>query len=81
MLKNYIREKIDAFFRDKGFTIEEIKNSNDLIRDGFLDSFDFLDLIIFLENEFNIEITPEDTQSGVLRNYNSIIQFLEEKLK
>ena len=43
-----------------------------------LDSFDALELVVALNNEFNVEIKDEDM--GIFQSINTIADFIEEKL-
>lgn len=43
------------------------------------DSFTHLDLIVRLENEFNISFTPNEI--GKIESYNDIIEILNEKIQ
>ena len=49
--------------------IKEDLNSDSMIADGVLDSLDIMNIIEALENEFKIEINPEDVLS---ENFESV---------
>lgn len=43
-----------------------------------MDSIDALELVVALNNEFNVEIKDEDM--GIFQSINTIADFIEEKL-
>ena len=50
-------------------------------RGGFLDSFGLMQFIVAIEEEFNVELTPEDTQSEQFRTLGGIAEIIDEKNK
>jgi len=62
MNKKQVEEKILDFFRQKGIRIEEYSNVEKIryLDQGWLDSFDLIDFITYLESEFEIEIPPRN---------------------
>lgn len=58
--------------------VEAHLEDNQLITDGILDSLDIMNLIIELENEFNIEIDPEDVLSENFESVAAIIALIEK---
>lgn len=65
--------------------IMQIKNdaelkldSDKLVSDGILDSLDIMNLIMKLEDEFNIEIDPEDVLSENFESISAITTLIEK---
>lgn len=58
--------------------IEPNLNSSTLITDGLLDSLDIMNLIMELENEFEIEIDPEDVLSENFESVEAIAALIEK---
>ena len=64
---------VDMIIRLTGY--EELKNEPDvdLIEEGILDSLSFMELIIELENEFDIEIQPTQIPSDTWKSVDGIV--------
>lgn len=45
-----------------------------------LDSFGLIQFIIEIEDEFDIELTPEDTQSDEFRYISGLVNLIERKI-
>ncbi len=58
----------------------ELDPSTNFFENGLLTSLDFLDLISFIEETFNVSITEDDIGMKYLGSINSIVN-LVEKLK
>jgi acyl carrier protein len=76
MDKRQILEKILDFFHQKGI---EVKNSQELenvryLEQGWLDSFDLIDFLMYLEQEFNIELPPEVLQTDSFRTIGGVAE-------
>lgn len=52
--------------------------SEDYVEDGLLDSFDIVTLVGNLEDQFDIEIEPDDILPENLSNMDSIIKLLSK---
>ena len=50
--------------------------SDDLALDGYLDSFSMVSVIMRLEEEFGIEISPEDLTPEYFASYDKICDFM-----
>ncbi len=75
MNKKQVEEKILDFFRQKGIRIEEYSNVEKIryLDQGWLDSFDLIDFITYLESEFEIEIPPEELQKDEFRTIGGVV--------
>lgn len=70
------KTKIKAFLEK--IAQKSIKNEDqDLIETGFLDSFSMIELIVFLEREFGVEVNMESLNRGNFNSLNHIIQALK----
>lgn len=56
---------------------EEIKVENNLQDDLGADSLDVVEIVMALEDEFNIEIPDEDTAN--IKTVNDIVKYIESK--
>lgn len=72
-IKEYLKEK---FFIEIG---TEVKEDEDLFKNGIINSYGYMDILQFIENEFKIEFNDEDLFSNVLVSYNNIIEFIKGK--
>lgn len=51
-----------------------------LVHDGYLDSLQTVQLALFLEERFNVEVDPEDITEDNFRNFGTIASLVERKL-
>lgn len=51
----------------------------DLIESGVLDSFSFVELIVFLEKQFNIKVNPFEVRIEDLHSVDSLVSFVMRK--
>ncbi|XBC41590.1 MAG: acyl carrier protein [Buchnera aphidicola (Kaburagia rhusicola rhusicola)] len=75
---NNIEKKVkNIISKQLGLIREEIKNSSHLFEDLGADSLDNVELIMTLEDEFNIEI--EDKEAENFNTVQSILDFIKSK--
>ncbi len=55
----------------------DFKGSNDFIKDRYLDSFDVIELISCIENEFGVAIDGLDILLENFKNLNAIVETIE----
>jgi acyl carrier protein len=58
---------------------QSISDSDNIFEKGFVDSMFAMQLISFLENEFNMQITDEDLDIKNFSSIKNITVFLEKK--
>jgi acyl carrier protein len=58
---------------------DELTDSTPLVTGGILDSISTLQLVSFLEKEFNIEFEPSDIDQEKLNTIPSIANFVQSK--
>lgn len=56
----------------------DFSESDDFIEDGMLDSFDLVNLIAYLDDEFNISIDGTDIVPENFKNLETITQLLKK---
>ena len=57
--------------------VDEIKLTTDMVDDLGADSLDIVDLLMTLEDEFDIEIPDEDVEG--VRTVGDLVKYLEDK--
>jgi acyl carrier protein len=62
------------------FKIHDIKNSDDIFDTGIVHSLFFIQLLIFIEKKFKIELEEGDFDINKLRNINEIANLIVNKL-
>lgn len=78
-----VQEKISEFIREK-FEIYEDPDFNDdvhMFNEGFVDSFGAVEIIHFIEEEFDIEITQKDITLYPMNTVNEIADVVESKIR
>ena len=73
-VRNFIESNLLAF--DDDLTIEDDDN---IFESGFVDSSVALQLVIFVEEEFNIQVTDEDLDLVNFSSINRLVQFINRK--
>jgi acyl carrier protein len=58
---------------------EEIEYTSPLMSSGIIDSISSLQLVSFIEDNFNIEFLPHEVTQENLENINTIVEFIESK--
>lgn len=73
-VRNFI---VDNFLFGEG---EVLKNDTSFMEEGIIDSTGILELVMFLEENFNIKIEDDELVPENMDNLNNISQFLKRKL-
>lgn len=73
-VRNFIESNLIAF--DDDFTIDDDDN---IFESGFVDSSVAMQLVVFVEGEFNIQITDEDLDLVNFSTINRLVQFIKRK--
>ncbi len=83
MDRNLIKEKVLSFFRQKGLEIPDSKEVEKVryLDEGWVDSFDVIDFLTYLETEFNISFQPEELQTDSFRTIGGVIDTILRKLQ
>ena len=81
MNNKFIESKIRSWFKKKN---KPLKANTNFLREGIIDSFDIIDLVSFMEKEFDIKFEAEDYQNPdftVLKNLVKIIKNYRGRLQ
>ncbi len=73
------REKVKIFL-SRFFRKHELKDDEDMFSLGFINSLFAMQLVMFLEKEFNIRIENEDLNMDNFRTIDSIVGFINKKV-
>lgn len=82
MDKDALRNRIALFLQER-FLVDFGKNvdgGTDLFKNGFIDSFGFMELVSFLETEFKIEYQAEELLLGQLNSLDGLVDSVGAKL-
>jgi len=67
--KELINEELDG----------ELETDEDLLGTGLIDSLGMMKLVVFIENEFNVKIPPEDMIIENFMTVDHIVNYLENQ--
>ena len=73
-----IRNKTKAFLA-RFFQNIDLEDDQDIFAMGFVNSLFAMQLVLFVENEFNITVENEDLDIENFRTINSIVHLIERK--
>ena len=71
-----MREKIIAVVEDTNPEVSKYQG-NDMMREGVIDSFEVIDIVTALEDEFDMEIDASVVLADKFRNMDSIVEMME----
>jgi acyl carrier protein len=79
-LCKYLKKMIIDTLKIEEFTAEEIKDDAPLFKEGLgLDSIDALELVVAIENIFNVIIEDEDVGKRAFASVNTLARFIQEE--
>ena len=82
MVRDEILKNLVGYFENKGIKVELQKDLNkDYLSEGWVDSFDLINFISYIETEFGITLEPEDTERFDFRTIQGLAKIIEQKLK
>jgi acyl carrier protein len=77
-----VKEKVRVYIYEKVYIEKDKVNDATLIfKEGFVDSMGFMDLIVFLEQEFNIRTGDADLLEENFESINAISEFVMRKFE
>ena len=79
-----MEEKIKAYLEESlliEFDGDELNRSTDLFKEGSMDSFGYIQLIAYLKQEFDLEISEDELTSNVLVNLAGICEFVSSRAR
>jgi D-alanine--poly(phosphoribitol) ligase subunit 2 len=77
-----IEEKIKAYLAATcliNFDDNGVDNDTDLFQTGLIDSYGFVELIVFLEREFALKVTDDDLVSVPFNSVSELVGYVREK--
>jgi acyl carrier protein len=75
-LRNIIISFIEPKLIKSGFDKNKLIDSTDLLGEGILDSFDFIDLIVFIEDKTNLNIDLSQVDFESLTSISGLLKEL-----
>ena len=79
-LCKYLKKMIIDTLKLEEITAEEIKDDAPLFKEGLgLDSIDALELVVAIENIFNVIIEDEDVGKRAFASVNALTRFIQEE--
>jgi acyl carrier protein len=72
-LRKFFVEQLMVKFDDR------LTENSNLFQQGVINSHGYMQILNFLEKEFNVTLTDDELFSNVLVSYSSILDFLESK--
>lgn len=75
-----IKIKVKQFISTTGFVeADKIKDDTLIFQEGIIESIGFIQLVIFLEETFNIRASDKDMLEENFESLNAIVQFVKLK--
>jgi acyl carrier protein len=80
--KTTIEQKTKQFIEAKSPTVRQgtLLNTDSLLDNNIIDSMGFLDLVTFVENEFNITVEDDELMTENFDSIDSITEFINAKI-
>ena len=79
-LKIKLKKQLIEHLNLEDFSIENIADDLPLFGDGLgLDSIDALEIIVMLDNKFNVKISDPEEGAKIFQSVNTIAEFIEKK--
>ena len=79
-LKTKLKEELIIHLNLEEFSVEDIKDATALFGDGLgLDSIDALEIIVMLDNKFDIKITNPEDGVKIFQTVNTIAEYIESQ--
>ena len=72
-----IKDKLKNHFMEIAPTGEELEFDTDLLNDWFIDSFAVVQIVMFLESEFQLELAPDDINEDNFFSIDSLSSFVK----
>jgi len=77
-----IKERVRSYIFEKVHTEKDkVKDDSMIFTEGFIDSMGFMDLVVFLEQEFSIRTGDADLLEENFESINAISDFVIRKLE
>ncbi|PIR00587.1 MAG: acyl carrier protein [Nitrospinae bacterium CG11_big_fil_rev_8_21_14_0_20_45_15] len=76
-IEEKIRGFIESEFPNSG---EELENTTNLLEDWFVDSFGIINTLMFLENEFGVNVDRADITPGNFKSVHTLSLLVQGRL-
>jgi len=79
-LKTKLKEQLIIHLNLEEFSVEDIKDDTALFGDSLgLDSIDALEIIVMLDNKFDVKITNPEDGVKIFQTVNTIAEYIESQ--
>jgi len=79
-LKTNLKKQLIEHLNLEDFSIDDIKDDSPLFGDGLgLDSIDALEIIVMLDNKFDVKITNPEDGLKIFKTVNTIAEYIENQ--
>ena len=79
-LKTQLKKQLIDHLNLEDLSIEDIKDDTPLFGDGLgLDSIDALEIIVMLDNKFNIKVADPEEGAKIFQSVNTLAEFIENQ--
>ena len=79
-LKIKLKEQLIEHLNLEDFSIKDIADDLPLFGDGLgLDSIDALEIIVMLDNKFDVKISNPEEGAKIFQSVNTIVEFIENQ--
>jgi acyl carrier protein len=79
-LKIKLKEQLIEHLNLEGYSIKDISDDLPLFGDGLgLDSIDALEIIVMLDNKFDVKISNPEEGAKIFQSVNTIVEFIENQ--
>lgn len=72
-------EKIIMGFLEKYFEVSKVNKDDNIFELGFVNSLFAMQMVSFIENEFDLEISNDELNLDNFKSINSILAFIDSK--
>ena len=77
---NTIQQRLLDYLIDRAVSPEGSDASTELIDSGILDSLQLMDLVLYVQNVFDIQLRTEDVRPDNFRSVARLAQLIEQRL-
>ena len=79
-LKTQLKKQLIDHLNLEDLSVEDIKDDTPLFGDGLgLDSIDALEIIVMLDNKFNIKVADPEEGAKIFQSVNTLAEFIENQ--
>ena len=79
-LKTQLKKQLIDHLNLEDLSVKDIKDDTPLFGDGLgLDSIDALEIIVMLDNKFNVKISDPEEGAKIFQSINTLAEFIENQ--